>query len=97
MPDSKSKLKTKTKVKSKSEKNTSSQVWCVDVCEHEVGWAIRLEDTHEFPNKEKAEEYVRKANAEFASQGNSDCYAVAHSPYEKGTAEKTRSPWIINR
>ena len=74
-----------SKPQSKSTKNSEKELWCVDVYEHEKGFGQRLEDRFEFPSEEDAEAYVCKANAEFSKQGDSDCFALAHPPYKKGT------------
>ena len=94
MSNSKSKFKAAVKAKSNCKKSApADEVWCVDICEHEVGWAIRLEDTFEFATKEEAEKYVQSENVKFAASGNSECYALAHAPYKKGAP---KDPWIIN-
>ncbi len=71
--------------KSNSQKKKTQEIWCVDVYEHEKDGGQRLEDHFEFPSEEDASAYVRKANVEFSKHGSSDCFAMAHPPYKKGT------------
>ena len=72
-----------TRTKSRAPTNPLSEIWCVDVYEHEKGWGQRLEDHVEFSSEAEATKYATEANARFREKGDADCFASACPPYKR--------------